>query len=254
MHVVSANAEISNELNYADVTRDPDRRSDAASSHARLIARPDAAIRNRRSDWMNLTNLPTRFVATAAMLVLAVPASAQDGYLNNQSQQLDFNLFQNFYTPQGPSLSTAAMYNAPHPVPYWVGSSMYTYQPFYPHEHLYQHTKNYYNYYGSADQFYSDNLQHGRGGDALNRTTVVYKGTGYHFGNFPFSSLAAQRLKYNIHAHKYGLRGTGAGDLGPAGYGLGHGHCRGGHCHGGHCRGGHGAGGHSQGCPNGTCQ
>lgn len=161
---------------------------------------------------MNLIKISMTIVIAAVLLIVTVPAYGQNGYLNNQSQQLEFNLFQNYYTPQGPSMATAPMYSAPHPVPYHVGSSMYTYQPFYPHQHLYQHTKNYYNYYGSADQFYSDNLKHGRGGDALNKTTVIYKGTGYHFGNFPLSSHGAQRLKYGIHAHKYGLRGCPNGN------------------------------------------
>ena len=181
---------------------------------------------------MNLYKLAMTFVIAAVMLTVSIPAYGQNGYLNNQSQQLDFNLFQNFYTPQGPSMTTAAMYNAPHPVPYWVGSSMYTYQPYYPHEQLYQHSKNYYNYYGSADQFYSDNLRHGRGGDALNKTSVIYKSTGYHFGNFPFSSVCAQRLGYGIAAHKYGLRGSNHGLMGRG--------CRGGNC--------------QQGCPTGNCQ
>ncbi len=191
---------------------------------------------------MNFSKILTTICVTAATLAVTLPAAGQTGYLNNQSQQLDFNLFQNFYTPQGPSISTAAMYNAPHPVPYWVGTSMYTYQPFYPHEHLYQHKKNYYNYYGSADQFYSDNLRHGAGGDALNKTTVIYKGTGYHFGNFPFSSVYAQRLRYNVHAYKYGMKRFELG--GHAGQG-GHlglpGHCQNGHCQNGNC-------------PNGNCQ
>ena len=174
---------------------------------------------------MNLLKISMTLVVTAVMLTVALPAEGQDGYLNNQSQQLEFNLFQNFHTPQGPSVATAAMYNAPHPVPYWVGSSMYTYQPFYPHQHLYTHSKNYYNYSGSADQFYSDTLRRGRGGDSLNRTTVVYKGTGFHFGNFPFSSVQAQKLGYRLDAWKYGLSGTN-NRRGNGGVGCQSGNCR----------------------------
>lgn len=177
---------------------------------------------------MNLMKYSMTVVVAGAMMIVSTPVSGQDSYLNNQSQQLEFNLFQNYYTPQGPSMATAGMYNAPHPVPYWVGGSHYTYQPFYPHQHLYTHKKNYYNYYGSADQFYSDNLHGGRGGAALNKTTVIWKGTGYHFGNFPMSSYPAQKLKYAFQAHKYGLRGN-------AGYGYAGGTSYGGDCATGGC-------------------
>ncbi len=163
---------------------------------------------------MNPIKFSMTCVIVAVTLFVTVPVYGQNGYLNNQSQQLEFNLFQNFQTPQGPSLATARLYTAPHPVPYWVGHSMYTYQPFYPHQHLYNHSKTYYNYYGSADQFYSDTLRGGRGGDALNKTTVTWKGTGNAFGNLPFSSYPAQKLKYGIQARKYGLGGQRSGLLG----------------------------------------
>lgn len=174
----------------------------------------------------------TAVVAGAMMMFSAADLSAQETYLNNQSQHaLDFHLFQNFYTPQGPSAVTAEMYSAPHPVPYHVGGSHYTYQPFYPHEHLYAHRKNYYNYYGTSNQFYSDGLRHGQGGDALNKTTVIWKSTGYHFGNLPFSSYKAQKLKYNLHARKYGLNGGDRSFGGGFGRRVGHGaNCGGGSC------------------------
>ena len=159
---------------------------------------------------MNQMKIITTVLFAGAMMIVAVPAMAQDGYHGNQSQQLEFNLFQNFHTPQGPSLTTAALYNAPRPVPYWVGSSLYTYQPLYPHQHLYQHSKNYYNYYGSSNQFYSDNQRFGKGGDALTRTSVVWKGSGLAFGDFPLSSYPAQKALYFLEAKKYGLSGPSA--------------------------------------------
>ncbi len=181
---------------------------------------------------MNCLKYAMSVIVAGAILGLARPAAAQDLY-GPTGQQLDFQLFQNFYTPQGASQTTAAMYPAPHPVPYWVGGSLYTYQPFYPHEHLYTHTKNYYNYYGTADQFYSDNQRHGQGGDALNKTTVIWKGTGYHFGNLPFSSYLAQKAVYGVQSRKYGLNSQRG--LGVRG-GLG------------------GYGGYAGGRPTGTCQ
>lgn len=176
-----------------------------------------------------------RFTATICLLgtgialIAASECSAQSIY-DPSGQQLEFNLFQNFHTGQGPSQTTAAMYPAPHPVPYWVGGSHYTYQPLYPHQHMYEHKKAYYNYYGTADQYYSDNQRHGRGGDALNNTTVIWKSTGYHFGNLPFSSYHAQKFIYALQARKYGLRA-------PAGIG-----------------GGIGGGQAGGACPPGTCQ
>jgi hypothetical protein len=164
-------------------------------------------------------------LVAGAMLAAAGTLQGQDLY-GPSGQQLEFQLFQNFYTPQGTSQVTAAMYPAPHPVPYWVGGSLYTYQPFYPHQHLYWHKKNYYNYYGDASQFYSDNQRHGRGGDALNKTTVIWKGNGYHMGNLPFSNYHAQKFVYGIQSRRYGLnadRGPslyGGGWYGGAGYGA----------------------------------
>ena len=186
---------------------------------------------------MNFKNCTMTLVVAAAMLVLGNPVAAQD----YGGQELEFSLFQNFYTPDGASAATAAMYPAPHPVPYWVGSSMYTYQPLYPHQHLYHHKKTYYNYYAPSQAFYSDNLKYGRGGDALNKTTVIWKSTGYHFGHLPFSSFAAQRFTYNLASYKYGLNG----DRGLVGHGYG---CAGKGCHGG----GH-FGGHHGGCHGGEC-
>lgn len=188
---------------------------------------------------MNFYKYAMSLVVAGAMMIAAVPCTAQQP-VGMPGQELEFNLFQNQYTPQGNSLTTAGMYNAPHPVPYWVGGSHYTYQPFYPHQHLYQHRKNYYNYYGTADQFYSDNQKCGAGGDAMNKTTVVWKGTGYHFGNLPFSSHLAQKACYNIYSRKYGLNSARHG----GGHGLG-GHCKGGHC-------GHGC--QNGNCGNGHCQ
>ena len=66
---------------------------------------------------MNPIKFSMTCVIVAVTLFVTVPVYGQNGYLNNQSQQLEFNLFQNFQTPQGPSLATARLYTAPHPVP-----------------------------------------------------------------------------------------------------------------------------------------
>lgn len=43
----------------------------------------------------------------------------------------------NFYESHGTIGSR--MYTSPLPVPAWVGNTNYTYQPFYPHNHLWSH-------------------------------------------------------------------------------------------------------------------
>ncbi len=56
-------------------------------------------------------------------------------------------LFHNYYMPSTCGGVPANMYIAPQPVPQMVGHTYYTYQPFMPHELLYQHHRNYYRYY-----------------------------------------------------------------------------------------------------------
>ncbi len=56
-------------------------------------------------------------------------------------------LFYNYYMPSTCGGVPAAMYVAPQPVPALVGHTYYTYQPFMPHELLYQHHRTYYRYY-----------------------------------------------------------------------------------------------------------
>ena len=57
------------------------------------------------------------------------------------------DLFYNYYVPGTCGGVPANMYVAPQPVPQMVGHTYYTYQPFMPHEMLYQHHRNYYRYY-----------------------------------------------------------------------------------------------------------
>ena len=57
------------------------------------------------------------------------------------------DLFYNYYVPGTCGGVPAAMYLAPQPIPPLVGHTYYTYQPFLPHELLYQHHRTYYRYY-----------------------------------------------------------------------------------------------------------
>ncbi len=80
------------------------------------------------------------------------------------------DLFYNYYAGPGAGQVPAQMYLAPMPVPKNVGHVYYTYQPFMPHELLYPHYRQYWNYYGHY---------HGNGGcqghASVNKTTVRYQ-------------------------------------------------------------------------------
>jgi hypothetical protein len=104
---------------------------------------------------------------------------------------LSNNLFQQYYTQGGANLTDAALYPAPHPVPYKVGNVYYTYQPLMPHEMMWQHSRNYYNYYAPPSAFYTDPCK-GGGFGGLNKTTVVWGSTcTNHMGPLPGSTSTA---------------------------------------------------------------
>lgn len=69
-------------------------------------------------------------------------------------------LFHDYYVPGACGGVPANLYPAPHRVPPVVGQTYYTYQPFMPHEQLYQHRRTYYRYYN--------------GGRGLTRTSVSW--------------------------------------------------------------------------------
>jgi hypothetical protein len=70
------------------------------------------------------------------------------------------DLFYNYYAwPSCTGLGTQ-LYVSPRPVPPWVGQTYITYQPLYPHEFMYGHSRTYHRYYN--------------GGQGLNRTAVSY--------------------------------------------------------------------------------
>ena len=78
------------------------------------------------------------------------------GFVAEQSMaQGPNNLFSQYYT-QGNASAHAAMYPAPHPVPSHVGAAYGTYQPLMPHEMMYAHRRDYYNYYASPESFYCE--------------------------------------------------------------------------------------------------
>ena len=169
-------------------------------------------------------------LASAATLALATHAIGQDG---NQTP-LASNFLYNYYTQPGASQVTAGIYPAPYWVPANVGHTNYTYQPLMPHEHMYEHRRNYYQYNAGPEAFYHDQGCGYRypGVYGLNKTTVVWQNGCSHVGPSPFSWATAQRLAYGVASCKYCL-GAGCGAHG----------CSGGQCAGGNCSGGCGPGG-----------
>ncbi|QDV71032.1 hypothetical protein Poly24_47650 [Rosistilla carotiformis] len=82
----------------------------------------------------------------------------QGPYIPKQYAQPD--LFYNYYS-NGQNQVNAEMYIAPGPVPAFVGHTWVPYQPFMPHNYLYQHKDRYHNHY-----------DYGRG---TNRTKATYR-------------------------------------------------------------------------------
>lgn len=149
------------------------------------------------------------FLVTAVVAVtcfIATPASAQ--FTDNQPANA---LFSQYATPNGPSLTTAGMYPAPHYVPPMGAQSYYTYQPLMPHEMMYQHSRNYYNYSSST----------GYGApDSVTKTSVRWFSGTNHIGQLKIGGCLSG-LCYRMQSHRYGLGGCEGDDCG-GGAGCGH--------------------------------
>lgn len=140
----------------------------------------------------------TFFAALAVLATMAMvsqSASAQVG-----SGNLPNYLFSQ-YTTGGQGSITAGMYPAPHPVPAHVGHSYNTYQPLMPHEMMYEHQRNYYNYY-------NDNSYYG-GGGSLNVTSVRWQNGSSGVRPLPFSNHYLSRLYYGVAKRAYCIDGGG---------------------------------------------
>jgi hypothetical protein len=110
------------------------------------------------------------------------------------------HLFSQYATAPGASQSTAGMYPAPHYVPPHVGNSWYTYQALMPHEMMYVHQRNYYNYDYSTAMYGS--------GASLNKTSVVWQSGANHYAPLPFTKAGLSKLMYKVQASKYCLDGN----------------------------------------------
>ena len=116
------------------------------------------------------------------------------------------------YSTTGANQVNASAYPAPHPVPGFVGSSHYTYQPLMPHEMMYEHSRNYFNESGTPDQYYG-------GGTHLNVTKVRWQSGAMGYGQFPFSCNCLSNLKYKAAKRRYsvprnyGASASGGGEV-----------------------------------------
>ena len=136
-----------------------------------------------------------RFACVAAVMLASIAVSADQAHAQAP-------LFSQ-YTTQGAGSPSAAMYPAPHWSPILGAESYYTYQPLMPHEMMYQHSRNYYNYYDGGYK---------GGGQGLVKTSVRWQAGNQHYGPLPFST-GLSGIKYKLNARKYNIPG-GAGAVG----------------------------------------
>lgn len=100
----------------------------------------------------------TLLLASAAALALDLSplgsdqARADYGWRGRRpiSYQDPHDLFYNYYVGPQPSGTAAQLYVSPRPVPESVGHTYNTYQPLYPHEFTYGHTRSWHTHYPGA--------------------------------------------------------------------------------------------------------
>lgn len=140
----------------------------------------------------------------AGCCLFAVSVVSESTFAQSGQGNLPNHLFSQYTTQGSASTATAALYPAPHPVPYNVGSSYYTYQPLMPHEMLYTHSRNYFNYYGGSNACGSD------GGGSLNITSVRWQNGCAGQASLPLTGHRLQGLQYRLAKRAYGI-GSGGG-------------------------------------------
>ena len=158
---------------------------------------------------MKIRTVLTAVVAVAVLFVVANEVQAQG--------TLDNHLFQQ-YTTQGANQTDAGMYPAPHWVPPYVGHSYRTYQPLMPHEMMYEHSRNYYNW-SHQGAFYAPQYGWFRGGgnscggygSHLNKTTVRWQAGCNHMAPLPGNLTPFAGAHYNWAKYWYCVRSGGIG-------------------------------------------
>ena len=136
------------------------------------------------------------FVAICCLIAVSLVSGTS--FAQTSQGNLPNSLFSQYTTQGGASSATAGIYPAPHFVPQNVGASYYTYQPLMPHEHLYTHSRNYYNYYNDSSYY--------GGGGSLNITSVRWQNGSSGVGPLPFSGRLS-KLQYKLARKAYCIGG-----------------------------------------------
>ena len=123
----------------------------------RVAAVPGAAVPGVAVPGIGIPGLSTMHQMTAQAAAANPGNTVAYGNVLGRGTQ---PLFENYFTQGNANQATAGMYISPIGVPGHVGHTYYTYQPFYPHQYLYQHHDRYHSYYD--------------GGRGLNRTHASY--------------------------------------------------------------------------------
>ena len=164
--------------------------------------------------FLEMEFLMKRTILAALVMFAVLAFTSQSASAQIGEGNLPNYLFSQ-YTTQGQGGATAGKYPAPHPVPSYVGESYYTYQPLMPHEMMYEHQRNYYNYY-------NDGSFKG-GGPSLNVTSVRWQnGSTGGYRPLPLSNYYLSKLQYGLASRAYCLGGDcGLGIGGGGGLGIG---------------------------------
>ena len=121
------------------------------------VAVPGAAVPGVAVPGIGIPGLSTMHQMTAQAAAANPGNTVAYGNVLGRGTQ---PLFEKYFTQGNANQATAGMYISPIGVPGHVGHTYYTYQPFYPHQYLYQHHDRYHSYYD--------------GGRGLNRTHASY--------------------------------------------------------------------------------
>ena len=143
-----------------------------------------------------------KFIVAVCCLI-AVTLVSETSFAQTSQGNLPNPIFSQYTTQGGASMATAGMYPAPHPVPRNVGASYYTYQPLMPHEMMYTHSRNYFNYYNDSSYY--------GGGGSLNITSVKWQNGCSGVAPLPGSGQRLQGLQYKLAQKAYGISGDSGG-------------------------------------------
>ena len=156
----------------------------------------------RKPTSKGMSKMIQKFIVAVCCLI-AVTLVSETSFSQTSQGNLPDKLFSQYTTQGGASTATAGLYPAPHPVPQNVGSSYYTYQPLMPHEMLYTHSRNYFNYYNDSSYL--------GGGGSLNITSVRWQNTHAGLAPLPFSNQRIQALQYRFAKKAYCIDGNCSG-------------------------------------------